>query len=104
MAGHLQARGAIGGGYFCSWGFSWVPWFFMLSGFVLFAAEGRRPQRPGVVAYLSQRCAGIYPLYAASLLLALAMARCYSTIIIIIMLIMIIYVFIISYVLYLLYS
>ena len=26
-------------GYFCSWGFTWVPWYMMLSGYVLTHAE-----------------------------------------------------------------
>lgn len=39
VLGHLQKQGAlrrsVGGVYVLRWGFTWVPWFFMLSGFVL---------------------------------------------------------------------
>lgn len=33
--------------YLCSWGYTWVPWFFMLSGFILCAAEIQNPREVG---------------------------------------------------------
>ncbi|CAE7463827.1 mdmB [Symbiodinium natans] len=43
--GHLNARGQAMDVYACNWGFTWVPWFFMLSGFILCAAEMRHPRQ-----------------------------------------------------------
>lgn len=31
--------------YLCCWGYTWVPWFFMLSGFILCAAEMNKPRQ-----------------------------------------------------------
>ena len=31
--------------YLCCWGYTWVPWFFMLSGFILCAAEMKSPRQ-----------------------------------------------------------
>ena len=57
-----------------SWGGTWVPWFFMLSGFVL--SHGRlqslAPDRSEpVLNFLRKRTAGLYPLYASVLLLSM---------------------------------
>ena len=35
VLGHGYQQGAFRGVYFFAWGYTWVPWFFMLSGFVL---------------------------------------------------------------------
>ena len=36
---HMYAQGATANVYIFSWGFTWVPWFFMLSGYVLTHAQ-----------------------------------------------------------------
>jgi peptidoglycan/LPS O-acetylase OafA/YrhL len=78
VAGHLYARQAIQGFYVFSWGFTWVPWFFMLSGFILFTAEARSPRNESVVEYVTRRSVSIYPLYAVGLLIAFAIAKSQS--------------------------
>lgn len=70
VVGHLNARHATPEVYAFSWGFTWVPWFFMLSGFILGAAELRKPRGETVVDYVSRRMVTIYPLYAVGLLVA----------------------------------
>ena len=75
VAGHLHARGRIGNAYLFTWGFTWVPWFFLLSGFVLFSAHARRPTRATPLEYVRRRAVTIWPLYAASLLPALALSK-----------------------------
>lgn len=79
VAGHLYARQAIAAVYLFSWGFTWVPWFFMLSGFTLFSAEAARPRKDSVMGYVSRRAMTIYPLYALSLLLAFAIGKVLGT-------------------------
>jgi hypothetical protein len=72
--GHLYQSG-YGGGYASSWGFSWVPWFFMLSGYVLTLARlaSRNPDAPQpVLAFVQKRAAVIYPPFAVTLFLGLA--------------------------------
>jgi hypothetical protein len=74
VLGHLYQSG-YGGGYASSWGFSWVPWFFMLSGYVLSLARlaSRTPDAPQpVLAFVQKRAAVIYPPFAVSLFLGLA--------------------------------
>lgn len=78
VVGHLYQKhalhGELSGAYFFAWGYTWVPWFFMLSGFVLTHARlaSKNPgRRESVVVFLQKRTAVIYPLYALSLLLAL---------------------------------
>mmetsp|Transcript_93047 Transcript_93047/g.262315 ORF Transcript_93047/g.262315 Transcript_93047/m.262315 type:complete len:1047 (+) Transcript_93047:1-3141(+) len=75
VAGHLYARQAIADVYIFGWGFTWVPWFFMLSGFILFSAEARRPRAESVLGYVARRSVSIYPLYGASLLVACVLAK-----------------------------
>jgi len=75
VAGHLYARQAVADIYLFGWGFTWVPWFFMLSGFILFSAEARRPRSESVLSYVSRRLVSIYPLYAVSLLAAFVIAK-----------------------------
>jgi hypothetical protein len=77
VLGHLYQSG-YGGGYASSWGFSWVPWFFMLSGYVLTLARlaSRTPDAPQpVLAFVQKRAAVIYPPFAFSLFLGLAQRR-----------------------------
>jgi len=75
VIGHLYAKGITPKQYFFGWGFTWVPWFFMLSGFVLFTAHLRRPKEEGVFEYVIRRSVSIYPLYAFSLLPAIIFAK-----------------------------
>jgi len=71
VVGHLNARGALNHSvYLCSWGYTWVPWFFMLSGFILCAAEIQNPREEGSVEYVSRRLVTIYPVYAFGLIVA----------------------------------
>eukprot|EP00930_Biecheleria_cincta_P074908 TRINITY_DN620_c1_g1_i1.p1 TRINITY_DN620_c1_g1~~TRINITY_DN620_c1_g1_i1.p1 ORF type:complete len:1811 (+),score=282.52 TRINITY_DN620_c1_g1_i1:106-5538(+) len=74
VVGHLNARHATPEVYAFSWGFTWVPWFFMLSGFILGAAELRKPRGESVVDYVSRRMVTIYPVYAVGLLVACGIA------------------------------
>ena len=89
VLGHLYAKGALpacgethtsphcvhGDNYLFGWGFTWVPWFFMLSGFVrtharLNAAEITHLEPPLTFAH---RCLGkLYPMYALGLVVATA--------------------------------
>jgi len=60
--------------YIYRFGFTWVPWFFMLSGFVLCHARqhARDPTKvEKLLPTLRKRTAFIYPLYAVALLLSL---------------------------------
>jgi len=76
VAGHLYAKSAIVGFPAFGWGFTWVPWFFMLSGFILFNAEMKRPTQETSLEYVLRRSVNIYPLYASGLILALIIAKC----------------------------
>jgi len=74
VVGHIYAKGATAPISAFGFGFTWVPWFFMLSGFVLSAAHLRRPKEETVLGYVMRRSVSIYPLYAASLFPAFAIA------------------------------
>jgi hypothetical protein len=56
------------------WGFTWVPWFMMLSAFVLTFANVSKPDRQpdGLRVFMSKRLRGVYPLYLSGLLAAAA--------------------------------
>ena len=41
--------------YLCCWGYTWVPWFFMLSGFILCAAETQNPRNEASWPYVARR-------------------------------------------------
>ena len=74
VLGHLFAKGAVDDVYLYGWGYTWVPFFFMLSGYVL--AHSRLASRdPAKVepplTYLAKRLATVYPAYAVGLFLAL---------------------------------
>eukprot|EP00756_Hemistasia_phaeocysticola_P042647 Hpha_TRINITY_DN16980_c1_g2::TRINITY_DN16980_c1_g2_i2::g.54305::m.54305 len=63
--------------YVAGWGYTWVPWFFMLSGYVLTHARlnSRNPaevQKPA--AFLVRRLATVFPMYAAGLLVSFLLA------------------------------
>jgi peptidoglycan/LPS O-acetylase OafA/YrhL len=75
VVGHLYARGRLPDVYVFHWGFTWVPWFFMLSGFILCTAELRKPRSEGVFDYVSRRLVTIYPLYAFSVLFAFGISQ-----------------------------
>lgn len=75
VVGHLYAKSAIADFPAFGWGFTWVPWFFMLSGFILFAAEQRRPNKETCLDYVLRRSVNIYPLYAVGLILAFLIAK-----------------------------
>eukprot|EP00930_Biecheleria_cincta_P092853 TRINITY_DN8290_c0_g1_i1.p1 TRINITY_DN8290_c0_g1~~TRINITY_DN8290_c0_g1_i1.p1 ORF type:complete len:1880 (-),score=353.33 TRINITY_DN8290_c0_g1_i1:622-6261(-) len=72
---HLYADGHAPQIYMFGWGFTWVPWFFMLSGFVLFNGHIRRPSKDTVFQYVERRLVTLYPLYALTLLPAFAIAK-----------------------------
>ena len=75
VIGHLYAYGASSNVYFFGWGFTWVPWFFMLSGYVLTHAQLARkdPSKTDPVGtFFRKRSGAVYPLYAVGLVLALA--------------------------------
>ena len=68
VVGHLYAKGVLEESiYMFRYGFSWVPWFFMLSGFVLTHARLTSPDPSRVddpVTFVWKRMANIFPLYA----------------------------------------
>jgi hypothetical protein len=75
VLGHMSQSGFYGGNYAATWGFSWVPWFFMLSGYVLTLARhaSKNPEAPqSVIAFVQKRAAVIYPPYVFALFLGLA--------------------------------
>jgi peptidoglycan/LPS O-acetylase OafA/YrhL len=74
VLGHMFAKGATDNVYLFGWGFTWVPWFFMLSGYVLAharlaAADPAATDHP--IRHLAKRLAGIYPAYAVGLVVSL---------------------------------
>ena len=78
VVGHLYAKGAVDNVYFFSWGYTWVPWFFMLSGYVNTHARlnSKAPEKVDApLLFTWKRLAPIYPPYAFSLILSL-MVRC----------------------------
>ena len=58
-----------------AWGFTWVPWFFMLSGFVLGNGHLCRPNKDSILGYVERRLVAVYPLYATTLLPAFAINK-----------------------------
>ena len=68
VLGHGYQQGAFRGVYFFAWGYTWVPWFFMLSGFVLAtssSAAARAAARRA--AALASSCAALRHLPAVRL-------------------------------------
>lgn len=77
VLGHLYAKGAIANVYFFGWGYTWVPWFFVLSGYVLTHARlnSSKPERvDGPYKHISKRLSTIFPMYAFGVFLT-AMIR-----------------------------
>jgi len=75
VVGHLTAAGKLRGTYLASWGFTWVPFFFVLSGFVLTyarLASGKPSAVDMPLTIVWKRTAGIYPMYAATLCMTAA--------------------------------
>jgi hypothetical protein len=78
VAGHLY-RGnprAVPNFWVFDFGYTWVPYFMMMSGFILSYARltSRDPNRVvPVLDFVQARLFGIYPLYLAGLLIALAL-------------------------------
>jgi len=72
---HLFAEGVTAGVYLYAWGFTWVPWFFMLSGFVLGNGHLCRPNKDSILGYVERRLVAVYPLYATTLLPAFAINK-----------------------------
>jgi len=78
VIGHLAGRNGVVDPdytYFAVWGFTWVPWFFMLSGFVLFSAYLKNPKEESMIQYALRRSVTIYPLYAVSLIPTFIVAK-----------------------------
>ena len=74
VVGHLHAEGALRDDsvYAFRYGFTWVPWFFMLSGFVLTHARLSSPDPNATdppVKFIVKRLASVYPMYALGLML-----------------------------------
>ena len=66
---HLYAKREVDSMYFFSWGFTWVPWFFMLSGYVNTHAwlYSKRPDAVDPpLLFCWKRLALIYPAYAVT--------------------------------------
>jgi len=68
--------------YILGWGFTWVPWFFMLSGYILAYARLSQPKRDGKsgpsggshlspLAFCHRRLASVYPLYLLGVCISL---------------------------------
>ena len=68
--------------YFFNWGFTWVPWFFMLSGYILAYARLTQPKTEGkaqpkggsqlsAAAFCHRRLASVYPLYLLGVCISL---------------------------------
>jgi hypothetical protein len=61
------------------WGFTWVPWFMMLSGFVLTFARlnSKSPdKREGSITFLLARLRSVYPVYLCGLLARMGQRCC----------------------------
>ena len=66
VAGHLYQKSATPNAYIFSWGYTWVPWFFMLSGYVLMHARlnSRTPDKVDApLTALWKRTSSIFPMY-----------------------------------------
>lgn len=86
VAGHLQryGRSVMMPIPLADFGYSWVPWFMMLSGFVLSWSKLRGNQKDVVVVpwltFLRKRLLSIYPVYAAGIFATLVVSNSFSTI------------------------
>eukprot|EP00958_Prasinococcus_capsulatus_P016383 scaffold1809_cov386-Prasinococcus_capsulatus_cf.AAC.12 len=78
VLGHLHNKDceAIADVYLFNWGFTWVPWFFMLSGFVLTHARiaSSNPERvDDPLTFMWKRSASIFPVYMLGVILSAAL-------------------------------
>jgi len=74
VLGHLYAKGVTSNVYMFGWGYTWVPWFFVLSGYVLTHARlnSSDPSRvDGPFKHVAKRLGAIFPVYAFTVVLAL---------------------------------
>mmetsp|Transcript_27935 Transcript_27935/g.41247 ORF Transcript_27935/g.41247 Transcript_27935/m.41247 type:complete len:1849 (+) Transcript_27935:56-5602(+) len=74
VLGHLFAKGVTADVYFFGWGFTWVPWFFVLSGYVLTHARlnsSNPANTDGPFTHIGKRLGTIFPTYAFGILLTL---------------------------------
>jgi len=58
-----------------SWGYTWVPWFMMVSGFILTYSRvnSKEPSKlDPIPVFMRRRLLGMYPLYLAALLVAIS--------------------------------
>lgn len=69
----LYMQGACDPLYIYAWGYAWVPWLFMISGFLLTHARLKLPadnDNGGVVKFVLRRLAKVMPLYVVAMLLS----------------------------------
>jgi len=74
VLGHLFAKGATADIYFFGWGYTWVPWFFVLSGYVLTHARLNSSKPANVdrpFSHVAKRLSTIFPMYAFGLFLTM---------------------------------
>lgn len=79
VLGHLYAKGAVANVYFFGFGYTWVPFFFVLSGYVLTHARlhSSDPSRvDGPFSHVAKRLSTIFPMYAVGVLLAAIIQIC----------------------------
>ena len=82
VVGHLTTAGKLRPTYLSSWGFTWVPFFFVLSGFVLTyarLASGKPNAVDMPLTIVWKRTAGIYPMYAVTLCMTAAVRMSLGT-------------------------
>ena len=82
VVGHLTTGGKLRPTYLSSWGFTWVPFFFVLSGFVLTyarLASGKPNAVDMPLTIVWKRTAGIYPMYAVTLCMTAAVRMSLGT-------------------------
>jgi len=75
VLGHLFAKGAIANVYLFGWGYTWVPWFFVLSGYVLTHARlnstSSNDASIGVLSHIAKRLSSIFPMYAFGVIITM---------------------------------
>ena len=91
---HGALRGGAGSApYWLGWGYTWVPWFLMLSAFILTyssmtkggsactsSGAARKSAWAEAAEFVYKRSAGIYPLYVVSVVVALALMLAAGTV------------------------
>jgi peptidoglycan/LPS O-acetylase OafA/YrhL len=74
VLGHLYAKGVTANVYFFGWGYTWVPWFFLLSGYVLTHARLNSSDATKVDApfqHVGKRLATLFPMYVLGVILSM---------------------------------